>query len=246
MNKFAGKTVIIAALFYSSISFCSALDDESSALRIKCISNIESIRTVKFSAVTNIEPAVAINKAQVRVAPAGSDAVTWDRKGIKCKWKRSGSGASGYVVDAVNGTLSYLGPDSASVFVEDIPVSDALEKSVPSPRWLWNPSWLIPEKPASVRKENGIVIITTSNGNPKREIRMEAGTGHLLGFTDTDAKGNTVRVVEVKEWVEYNGVWLPGSVREEIRGSKGILVRNTILTVSAVNDILGATDFVLP
>jgi len=241
------RYAVLASLFiFPTGSFCSNLDEEAASLRAKCISNIDAIKTVKFIAVTSIESSSAIIKSLARPAQAGGDAVTWDRKGGKCKRTQSGNGASAYMVDAVKGTLSYLGPNSASVFVEDIAESDALDKAVPTPRWLWNPSWLIPEKPASVRKENGMVIIVTSIANPKREIKLEPETGRLMGFTDTDAKGNTVRVVEVSGWAEHNGVWLPGTVREEIRAAKGTLVRNTSISVSAINSTLGEADFALP
>jgi len=238
--------VFAVILFLSSSSFCSPLDDEASTLRAKCIANIDTIKTVKFTAITSVENPSSNKMSIARAAESGGDAVTWDRNGRKLKWKRSTSQAPAYVVDVAKGTLSYLGPDSASVFVEDIDESDALGKVVPTPRWLWNPSWLIPVKPSLVRKESGTLFISSSINHPRREIRLEAGTGHLLGFTETDAKGNTVRVVEVNGWAEYSGVWLPSGVREEIRAAKGTLVRNTSISVSAVNPVFGENDFVLP
>ena len=246
MKYLVRKSVLVGVLLFPSISFCSSLVDEAVSLRARCIANIVGIKTIKFATVTKVESPSAVNRSMARSTQAGGDAVTWDRKGGRSKRKTAGSSPSAQVVDAQKGLLRYLGPDSASVFEEAIAESDALEKAVPAPRWLWNPSWLIPAKPASVRVEGTLIVIDGSITHPKREIRMERQTGHIMGFTDTDANGDIVRVVDASGWAEHNGVWLPGTVREEIRAEKGTLVRTTTLSILAVNPVLGEADFELP
>jgi len=163
--------VIITSVFLSVSAYASTLDQQASDLRAKCLRNFEGVKTAGFT--VSISASAPLKGASVK--SASSDKVTWDRGAKKLKWKRGGGPGQAWVADATANTLKHVSV-GASVIEESLDEQHALEMSTPSPRWLWHPEWLIPEKPVSVRDEGSALVLVASATHPKREIWLDKTT----------------------------------------------------------------------
>ncbi len=233
--------VIIASVLFSFSAYASTLDQQASDLRAKCLRNFDGVKSAGFSISISASAPV---KGTVAKSVSG-DKVTFDRGAKKLKWKRGVGPGQAWVADATANTLKYVSV-GASVIEESLDEQHALEMSTPSPRWLWHPEWLIPEKPVSVRDEGSALVLVASATHPKREIWLDKITGLIQRFTDTDAGGNLVRIVVVSGWSDHSGIQLPSTIDEELRGKKNTVHRYITLTVDSINSPLSESDFVLP
>jgi len=233
--------VFITSVLVSVSAYASTLDQQASELRAKCLRNFEGVKTADFT--VSISASAPLKGASAK--SASGDKVIWDRDAKKLKWKRGSGPGQAWVADATANTLKYVSV-GASVIEESLDEQHALEMSTPSPRWLWHPEWLIPEKPVSVRDEGSALVLVASATHPKREVWLDKTTGLIQRFTDTDAGGNLVRIVVVSGWSDHSGVMLPATIDEELRGKKNMTHRYITLAVDSINAPLSDSDFALP
>jgi len=217
-------------------------EGEAKSLREKWLRNVARVQSLDLTC--TIEERPATGRATQAGIPS-QERIKWHAGMKKLKWKRLQGEPLGFVVDGEKKVLRYMN-GGATIYEREIHEKDLDAALTAYPSWLWRPEGLIPEKPASVREEADVLVLVTSSAHPRREIWLSREDGRLLKFTDTDATGKQVRVVECRDWEQREGVWLPGTLVETVTAKHNGLRRLIKFESFDINPSLGDDDFVLP
>jgi hypothetical protein len=243
----AGLLIACAVtLIPSSACFPTSLTDEASRLRTANIKNLEVVTSLSLSCrvtVTKLDGAGKAIAAGSAAIPAAEQSL-WDRKGKKLKRKQGRGDIVATVADGQAATLAVQ--TTSTVTVEPLAAEETESATTPSPFWFWQPGKYNPEKPAAVREDGTALVLSTSIGNPKREIWLDRATGRLLKFEDTSAKGRKYRTVVCVDWKQVSGVWVPSRIEERVQARLNGVKRIVELSDAVINPTVSGADFVLP